>query len=95
MLTSLTTNEIIVLLSSETKVGAALSLGQFLISYFSKPLRLDKNSRDDGIMLFMKDNTPFTLLKPRNFPSNTEALFIEIKLRKNRSCAAVTILIYP
>ena len=35
-------------------------------------------------MLFIGDNSPFRLLKPGNLPFNTEALFIEINLRKKK-----------
>ena len=35
-------------------------------------------------MLFIKGNIPFRLLKPGNFPFNTEALFIEINLLKKK-----------
>ena len=82
MLTSLVTNEIDVLLLSETKKDETFPLEQFLISGFAKPLRLDRNSRVCGIMLFIRDNIPLRLLKPGNLPSNTEALFIEINLCK-------------
>ena len=59
-------------------------LEQFLTSGFAKPLRLDRNSREGDIMLFIKDNIPFRLLKTWNLPSNIEALFIEINLRKKK-----------
>ena len=71
MLFSLITNEIDVILLLETKIDGTFPLEQFLISSFSKPLRLDRNSRGGGIMLFVRDNIPFRLLKPRNLPSNT------------------------
>ena len=71
MLTSLITNEIDVILLLETKIDGTFPLEQFLILSFSKPLRLDRNSRGGGIMLFVRDNIPFRLLKPRNLPSNT------------------------
>ena len=82
MLTSLIANEIDVLLLSETKLDETFPLEQFLISGFAKLLRLDRNSKGGGIMLFIRDNIPFRLLKPGNLPSNTEALFIEINFRK-------------
>ena len=59
-----------------------VSLEQFLYSGFAKLLRLDRNSKGGGIMLFIRDNIPFRLLKLGNLPSNTEALFIEINFRK-------------
>ena len=45
------------------KIDEAFPVEQFLISGFAKPLRLDRNSRGDGIMLFIRDNIPFRLLK--------------------------------
>ena len=83
MLTSLTTNKIDVLLLSEAKLNETFLLEQFLISGFATPLRLDRNSKS-GIMFFFRDNIPFRLLKARNCPSNTEALFIKINLRKKK-----------
>ena len=80
MLSSLITHEIDVLLLSETKIYKTFPLER--ISGFAIPLRLGRISRGGGIMLFIRDNTPFRLLKPGNLPSNTEALFIEINLRK-------------
>ena len=77
MLTYLIKNEVDVLLLSETKIDETFPLEQFLISGFVKPLRLDRNSRGGGIMLFIRDNITFRLLKPGNLPSNTKALFIE------------------
>ena len=82
MLTSLITIEIDVLCLSETKTDEPFPLEQFLISGFPKSLRLDRNSRGGDIMLFIRDNISFRLLKPDNLPSNTEAVFIEINLRK-------------
>ena len=84
MLTSLITNEIDVLLFSETKIDETFPLGQFLVSDFAKPLRLDWNSIGGGIKVFIRDNIPFRLLKPGNLPFNTKARFIEINFRKKK-----------
>ena len=83
MLTSLITREIDFLLV-ETKIDETLPSEQSLISGFVKWLRLDRNSTGGSIFLFIRDNTTLRLLKPRNLPSNTEALFIEIDLRKKK-----------
>ena len=66
------------------EIDESFSLEKFLISGFAKPLGLDRNSRDGGIMLFIRDNIPFRLSKPGNLPSNTEALLTEINLRKKK-----------
>ena len=54
MLTSLIVNEIDVLLLSETKLDETFPLEQFLISGFAKPLRLDRNSKADGICFLLE-----------------------------------------
>ena len=84
MLTSLIRNEIYVLLLSETKIDETCPSEQFLNSGFAKSLRLGRNCRVGGIMLFIRDNIPFRLLKPGNLPSNTDGLFIEIDLCKKK-----------
>ena len=84
MLTSFIANEIDVLLLSEAKLDETFSLEQFLISGFAKPLGLDRNFKGGGIMLFIRDNIPFRLLKPGNLTCNTEGLFTEINLRKRK-----------
>ena len=84
MLSSLITNEMHVLLLSETKIDETFPLEQFFSSGIAKPLRLDRNSGGGGIMLFIRDNIPFRLLKPGNLPANTESLFIEISLCKKK-----------
>ena len=53
MLTSLISNEIDVLLLSETETNETFSLEQFLISGFAKPLRLDRNSGIVGMTLLI------------------------------------------
>ena len=84
MLTSLIANKIDVLLLSEAKLDETFPLEKFFISGFAKPFRLDRNSKSGGIMLFLRDNIPFRLLKPGDRPSNTETLFIELNLRKKK-----------
>ena len=66
MLTPLLINEKDVLLLSETKIDETFPLEQFLNSRFTKLLRLDRNFRGGGIMLFIRDNISFRLLKPGN-----------------------------
>ena len=69
---------------SETKIDETFPSEQFLISGFAKSLSLDRNSRGGGIVLFIRDNMPFRILKPGNLPFKTEAFFIDINLRKKK-----------
>ena len=56
-LTSLKANAVDVLLLSLTKLDETFPLEQFLISGFAKPLRLDRNSKGGGVMLFQAVKT--------------------------------------
>ena len=51
MLTSVISDKIDVLLLSETKIDEAYPKDQFLIPIFAKPIRLDKNSRNNKFSL--------------------------------------------
>ena len=84
MPTSLITNETDLLLLWKTQIDEEFPLEQFLVSGFTKRTRLDSYSRGGGIMLFIRDNIPFKLLKPGNHPSITEALFVVINLCKKK-----------
>ena len=61
-------------------------LEHFLISGFAKPFRWERSSRRVGIMLFIRDDIPFRMIKPGNVPSNTEAVLINLRKRKWLMC---------
>ena len=47
---------------SETKIDESFPKGDFLIEGFSTPYRLDRDSKDGGIMLYVKADIPSTFL---------------------------------
>ena len=47
---------------SETKLDESLPQGQFKISGFCRPFRLDLNSNRGGIMLFVREGIPAKLI---------------------------------
>ena len=67
---------------SETKLDESFPQGQFKISGFSRPFRLDRNSNGGGIMLFVREDIPaksiFTEVSP------IEGIYVEINLRKQK-----------
>ena len=83
-LTSVISDKLDVLLLSETKIDETFPSDQFLNPGFSKSIRLDRNSRDGGIRLLIRNNIPFKLIKNELVSSNTEAIFVEISLRKKK-----------
>ena len=67
---------------SETKLDSSFPEGQFLISGYSSPYRLDRNCRGGGIMLYVREDIPSKLLLIDNQP--IEGFYIEINLRKKK-----------
>ena len=68
---------------SETKIDNTFPSSQFMVDGLSKPIRLDRNDKCGGIMLFMREDIPCKQLKPVRM-SNIEGIFIEIDLRKQK-----------
>ena len=54
MLQEIVQEKLDILLISETKVDSSFPLSQFAIERFISPFRLDRNSSEDGIMLFVR-----------------------------------------
>ena len=65
---------------SETKLDESFPQGQFKISGFSRPFRLDRNSNGGGIMLFVREDIPAKLIFTEVSP--IEGFHVEIYLRK-------------
>ena len=66
---------------SETKLDESFPQGQFKISGFSRPFRLDRNSIVIGrIMLFVREDIPAKLIFTEVSP--IEGFHVEIYLRK-------------
>ena len=67
---------------SETKLDNSFPDGQFLISGYSSPYRLDRNCQGGGIMLHVREDIPSKLLSIENHP--IEGFYVEINLRKKK-----------
>ena len=52
-----------VLLISEIKIDDSFPNGNFLIDGFSMPCRLDRNSNDGRLMLFVREDIPSSLVE--------------------------------
>ena len=76
-------NNIDLFLISETKLDDSFPTAQFLIKGFSAPYRFDRNSKGDGLLLYIREDIPSKIL---TYSSNcdTETLLVEINLRKRK-----------
>ena len=82
LLFSLVSNNIDVLLISETKIDNTFPVSQFCVPGYSVPFRLDRTGIGGGIMLYVKEHIPCRMLSKFTFEKEIEAFVIEINLRK-------------
>ena len=56
-------NNIDIFLISETKLDDSFSIAQSLIKELSAPYRFDRNSTDDRLLLYIREDIPYKILK--------------------------------
>ena len=81
-LISLIKDKIDVLMISETKLDEIFPTSQFMINSFSAPVRLDRNDKGGGIILYIRDDIPSRLVSTES--SQVEGFFVEINLRNKK-----------
>ena len=67
---------------TETKLDKSFPSGQFLLHGYSEPFRLDRNHFGGGLLVFLREDIPCSILNIKQL--TIEALFIEINLRKKK-----------
>ena len=73
-----------ILLISETKIDCSFPTAQFHIDGYTI-YRRDRNENRGGLLLYVRDNVPSTLLK---INPNFEAFYVELNIRKNKLCCS-------
>ena len=73
-------NNLDILLISETKIDSSFPTAQFQIEGYAT-YRLDRNANGGGILLYIREDIPSTLL---NFDMSIESFYIEINIRKKK-----------
>ena len=71
-----------ILIITETKLDKSFPSGQFLLHGYSEPFRLDRNQFGGGLLVFIREDIPCSILNIKQL--TIEALFIEINLRKKK-----------
>ena len=77
-------NYLDILVIQETKLDSSFPEGQFLITGYKTPYRLDRNRHGGGIMVYVREDIPSNVLSKHNFTKHVEGLFIEVNLRKSK-----------
>ena len=73
-----------ILLLSKTKLNDLLPGAQFLLNYFAKSYRLDRNSNGGGILLYVRYDIPSRPLTDYKIKYNLEPFFVEVNIRKKK-----------
>ena len=73
-----------ILLISETKFGGIFLSSQFVISSYSNIYPLDGNDKEEGIMLFVKDNLVTFPVSGFCSSKKTQIFCVELNLRKQK-----------
>ena len=79
---SLVSNNIDVLLISETKIGNTFPVSQFCVPGYSVAFRVDRTRNGGDIMLYVKEHIHCRMLSKFTFEKEIEAFAIEINLPK-------------
>ena len=67
-----------VLIITETKLDDTFPNAHFLVPEFSKPFDLDRNRKEDGITIYVREDIPSKLLAKHVLPSD----FFSTKVQK-------------
>ena len=94
LLFSLVSNNIDVLLISETKIDNTFPVSQFYVPRYSVQYRLDRTENGGGIILYVKKHTPCRILSKFTLEKEIESFAIEINLRKVICWSALTTQIF-
>ena len=73
--------EILVMIS-ETKIGDTFLHSQFSIGGFSTPYKLDRDSNGGGILSYVGEDIPSSLIAIENKPINS--FFVELNLHNDK-----------
>ena len=77
------TEDIDILMITETKLDNSFPVSQFLIQGFSTPFRLDRNKNGGGILLYTRSNMTSTKLNKYIVKNEIEAFFAKIRIRNS------------
>ena len=84
MLSEFVSGKIDVLAIAETKLDDSFPEGQFLLSTYKQPYRLDISEKSGGLLVYVNSDIPSRHLTDISFPDDIQAVPIELNLRKQK-----------
>lgn len=86
LLREIVRDKVDMLMISETKLGSSFPEAQFYMDSYSKPHRLDRSGKGEGIMLYAREETPSKLIQPVCHKLDKEHFLLEINLKRKNDC---------
>ena len=80
-LKAMISDNIDILVITETKIDESFPLSQFLIDGYNRPFRMDRTSDGGGIIIYVRQDIPCKQLKTHNTIGSMEGIFFEIRIR--------------
>ena len=84
LLTEMVRDKVDLLMISETKLDSSFPNAQFYMKFYSKPYRLDRNSKGGGIILYVREDIPSKLISSSCTNHGKEYFLVELNLRKQK-----------
>ena len=81
-MSSLMSENVDILIVSETKLDSSFPMTQFVIPGFHHPFRLDINRQSGGLLVYIKGSIP--VLTSFSIPADTQIIVFQINLRKEK-----------
>ena len=83
-ISSLISENVDILIVTETKLDTSFPTAQFLIPGFHHSFRLDINRQSGGLLVYVKGSIPARVLTSFSTPADTQIIVFEINLRKEK-----------
>ena len=84
LLTEMVRDKVDLLMISETKLDSSFPNAQFYMKSYSKPYRLDRNRKEGGIILYVREDIFSKLINSSCTNHDKEYFLVELNLRKQK-----------
>ena len=84
LLAEMVRDKVDLLMISETKLDSSFPIAQFYMKSYSKPYRLDRNSKGGGIILYVREDISSKLINSSCTNHGKEYFLDELNLRKHK-----------
>ena len=83
-LDTLLNGKVDVLIVAESKLDSSFPDRQFIMKGYKKPFRLDIHEKSGGLLVYVNENTPSSILNEFTFDSEIQVVPFELNLRKQK-----------